>query len=415
MSIEAEKTNTLALHGGDPVITKAPVRANRWGATELERLRGMVDQPSLFYWKNRQTEAMLEEFRKHYAFEHIMPCGSCSAALHIAVAAAGIGPGDEVITSAVTDMGTVIGVLYQQAVPVFADIDPDTFNLDPRDVEKKITSRTRAIIVVHFSGNPCEMEAFLEIGRKHDLLIIEDCAQAWGATYRGQPVGTMGDLGCYSFDDFKHLSCGDGGLVASNREAIGKRLQPFGDKGYDRSGGPRNPAILAPNYRMSEPQAAVAAGQLEGLEELAAGRARMGDRLDARLEGIPGVQIPKRDKGDRHTFWFYTIKLDLGQLSCDRDTFVKALNAEGVLANDGSFPSTTYQWRVFQEHAFFNGRWPLKEEGGTEMDYSRVSCPAAEFVIEQWFRLILFEGMDAAYLDGAAAAIRKVAAHFRFS
>ncbi|MFO7725326.1 MAG: DegT/DnrJ/EryC1/StrS family aminotransferase [Oceanipulchritudo sp.] len=415
MSIEADKANSLALHGGKPVRAKAPEREDRWGLAEEERLREMVGQSSLFYWKNRQTEAMLEAFRKPYPFKHVMPCGSCSAALHIGVAAAGIGPGDEVITSSVTDMGTVIGVLFQQAVPVFADIDPDTFNLDPRDVEKKITSRTRAIIVVHFSGNPCEMDAFLEIGRKHDLLIIEDCAQAWGATYRGRPVGTMGDLGCYSFDDFKLLSCGDGGLVASNRDDIGARLQPFGDKGYDRSGGPRNPTILAANYRMSEPQAAVAAGQLERLEEMAAGRAWMGDHLDARLEGIPGVQTPERDKRDRHTFWFYTIKLDLDQLSCDRDTFVKALNAEGVLANDGSFPSTTYQWQVFQEHAFFNGRWPLKEAGGTEMDYSRVSCPAAEAVIRRWFRLILFEGMDASYLDDAAVAIRKVAAHFRLS
>ena len=415
MSSEAENTNPIALYGGDPVVLQAPEKTNRWGATELERLSEMVDQPSLFYWKNRQTEAMLKEFRKHYPFEHVMPCGSCSAALHIAVAAAGIGPGDEVITSSVTDMGTVIGVLFQQAVPVFAEIDPDTFNLDPRDVEKKITPRTRAIIVVHFSGNPCEMEAFLEIGRKHDLLIIEDCAQAWGATYRGRPVGTMGDIGCYSFDDFKQLSCGDGGLVASNRDDIGRWLQPFGDKGYDRGGGPRNPTILAPNYRMSEPQAAVAASQLERLEEMAVGRVWMGNFLDSRLKGIAGVQIPKRDPRDRHTFWFYTIKLDLEQLSCDRDTFVKALNAEGVFANDGSFPTTTYQWRVFQEHAFFNGRWPLREEGKTEMDYSRVRCPAAEGVIQEWFRLILFEGMDASYLDRAAAAIRKVAAHFQAS
>lgn len=415
MSNEQENTLSLAIDGGEPAIRKAPARDPRWGSREQERLTAMLDQPSLFYWQNRQTEAMLGEFRKHYPFENIMPCSSCSAALHIAVAAAGIGPGDEVITSAVTDMGTVIGVLFQQAVPVFADIDPDTFNLDPRDVDSKITPRTRAIIVVHFSGNPCDMDAFLKIGKQHDLLIIEDCAQAWGATYRGRPVGTMGDIGCYSFDDFKHLSCGDGGLVASNRASIGKRLQPFGDKGYDRNGGPRNPVILAANYRMSEPQAAVAAGQLERLEEMASGRARMGDYLDSRLDGIPGVQAPKRDHRDRHSFWFYTIKLNPALLSCDRDTFVKALNAEGVLANDGSFPSTTYQWGVFQEHAFFNGGWPLKETGGTEMDYTRVSCPAAESVIQNWFRLILFEGMDTEYLDGVADAIRKVAAHFRAS
>lgn len=402
----------LAMNGGSPVIAEPPRRMPRWGDPERERLSRMVDQTSLFYWKNNQTESMLSEFRKHYEFKHVMPCGSCSAALHIAVAAAGIQPGDEVITSAVTDMGTVIGVLYQQGVPVFADIDADTFNLDPADVESRITPETRALIVVHFSGNPCAMDALLEIARKHDLVLIEDCAQAWGAQYRGQPVGLMGDVGCYSFDDFKLLSCGDGGLVASNRDDIGQRLQPFGDKGYDRCGGPRNPAILAPNYRMSEPQAAVAGGQLEKLESMAAGREHMGGLLDSLLQGVPGIQIPKRDKRDRHTFWFYTIKLNLEELHCDRDTFVKALNAEGVLANDGSFPSTTYQWSVFQQHAFFGGHWPLKDQGLTDMDYTQVHCPVAEQVIKQWFRLILFEGMDEDYLSKAAEAIRKVAQHY---
>lgn len=413
MTGDVTNREKLAIDGGEPVVTQPPQRAPRWHQSERERLQAMVDQPSLFYWKNTQTEAMLAAFRKHYDFEHIMPCGSCTAALHIAVAAAGIEPGDEVITTAITDMGTVIGVLFQQGVPVFADIDPDTFNIDPADVEAKITPRTRAIIAVHFSGNPCDLEALTAIAKKHNLVLIEDCAQAWGALYRGRPVGLIGDIGCYSFDDFKHLSCGDGGLAASNRDDIGPRLQPFGDKGYDRMGGPRNPTILGANYRMSEPQSAVATGQLESLEEMAQGRAHMGELLDSELADTPGVQIPKRDARDRHSFWFYTIKLDLDQLSCDRDTFVKALNAEGVLANDGSFPSTTYKWSVFRNHAFFGGRWPLKEHGITDMDYTQVFCPNAEEVIYQWSRLVLFEGMDDTYLKQAAAAIRKVANHYR--
>ena len=409
---QSDASQSLALYGGPKAITEAPVRAPRWGDMERRNLDEMVRQDSLFYWKNHQTEKLLGAFRKHYPFDHVMPCSSCSAALHIAVAAIGLQPGDEVITSAVTDMGTVIGVLFQQGVPVFADLDPRTFNLCPNSVAQKVTPRTKAIIAVHFAGNPCDMAALQSIARAHDLILIEDCAQAWGALYRGQPVGTLGDVACYSFDDFKHLSCGDGGLVCSNNPTFGERLQPFGDKGYDRVAGGRNPAILAANYRMSEPQAAVAAAQLETLSAMAQGRAAMGRLLDEALADTPALLTPKYDPRDRHSYWFYTPKLQLEALRCDRDTFVRALQAEGVLANDGSFASPTYKWEVFQNHAFFGGHWPLRDHGLTTMDYRTVYGPVAESVIHQWFRLILFEGMEDAYLRGVAHAIRKVAAFF---
>lgn len=412
MGNETSSSSPLAMDGGSPVLPEPPKRDRRWGERELKRLTRMVEQESLFYWKNDQTEAMFSLFREHYPLKYLMPCNSCSSALHIAVAALGVGPGDEVIIPAITDMGCAIGILFQQGVPVFVDIDPDTFNLDPADVEAKITKRTKAIIAVHLNGNPCDMDALLEIAKKHEIVLIEDCAQAWGALYQGRAVGTMGDLACYSFDDFKHLSSGDGGIVGTNRDDFGMKLQPFGDKGYNRMGGPRNPTILAANYRMSEPQAAVAAGQLEILEEIAAGRAQMGAYLDQALAGVPELIAPKRDPRDRHSYWFYTIKLDLNRLTCDRDTFVKALVAENIAANDGSFPSTTYQWAVFPNHAFFDGRWPLKEQGLTDMDYSKVVCPNAEKVIKEWFRLILFEGMDKAYLEKVVEALEKVVGHY---
>jgi dTDP-4-amino-4,6-dideoxygalactose transaminase len=399
----------LAINGGSPAVTSAPIRLPRWGANEERKLLKMITQKSLFYWNNEQTTTLLSAFREHYPFDYIMPCSSCSAALHIAVAAIGLRPGDEVITSAVTDMGTVIGVLFQQGVPVFADLDATTYNMDPESVRANITPRTRAIIAVHFNGNPCDMDALVSIAKEHNLLLIEDCAQAWGALHNGQPVGMAGDVACYSFDDFKHLSCGDGGLVCANDPTIGKRLQPFGDKGYDRVAGGRNPTVLAANYRISEPQAAVAAGQLEGLAEMATGRARMGKILDDALEGIPGIIPPAVDPRHRHAYWFYAPKLERGRLRCDRDTFVKAIQAEGVLANDGSFASTTYQWEVFQKHAFFGGEWPLRDDGKTDMDYTKVHCPVAEELIQDWFRLIIFEGMTEQYLLESAAAIRKVA------
>src|SRR5262249_22757657 len=150
--------------------------------------------------------------------QHVMPCSSGTAALHIAVAAAGIGPGDEVITSPITDIGTVIGVLYQQAVPVFADLERDTYNLDPADVKRKITPKTKAIIAVHLTGNPCAMDALKALALEHGLILIDDCAQAWGARYRGQPIGTQGHIACFSLQNAKQITCGDGGIVASSDE-----------------------------------------------------------------------------------------------------------------------------------------------------------------------------------------------------
>ncbi len=412
MESSGNSSDRLALHGGSATVTSPPQRLPRWGEPEQRHLLDMLPQRSLFYWQNRQTEALLAAFRRHYPFSHIMPCSSCSAALHIAVAAIGLKPGDEVITSAVTDMGTVIGVLFQQGVPVFADLHPNTYNMDPESVARCVTPKTKAIIAVHFNGNPCDMAALREIADRHNLFLIEDCAQAWGALYRGCPIGTIGDIACYSFDDFKHLSCGDGGLVCSNRDDLGPRLQPFGDKGYDRLAGGRNPTILAANYRMSEPQAAIATGQLERLEDMSIRRACMGQQLDESLADIPGIHLPERHPQDRHAYWFYAPRLDSSRLTCDRDTFVRALQAEGVLANDGSFASTTYQWEVFQQHAFFGGHWPVRDLGLTKMDYRTVSCPNAEALIKEWFRLVLFEGMSEDYLHQTGLAIRKVAAHF---
>ena len=155
-------------------------RRVRWGEPERERLNAMLGQDSLFYWKAPQTTLLIERFQKICPLRHVMTCSSGTAALHIAVAAAGIGPGDEVITSPITDIGTVIGTLYQQAVPVFADLGRNTYNLDPDDVAKRITPKTKAIIAVHLGGNPCDMDALKSLADRHGLVLIEDCAQAWG-------------------------------------------------------------------------------------------------------------------------------------------------------------------------------------------------------------------------------------------
>jgi len=249
----AEPAAKLALDGGAKAVKQSCSLGIRWGDPERERLNAMLQQQDLFYWKGPQTALMLERFKEVCPVKYAQSCSSGTAALHIAVLAAGIGPGDEVITSPITDIGTVIGVIYQQAVPVFADLGASTYNLDPADVERRITPKTKAIIAVHLCGNPCDLHALKAIADKHKLILIEDSCQAWGAKYHGRPIGTVGDMTCFSLQNTKHITCGDGGVVGSNDERFGPLLQGE-DEGH----------VLNINYSFGSYQTSAASGGKPG-------------------------------------------------------------------------------------------------------------------------------------------------------
>jgi dTDP-4-amino-4,6-dideoxygalactose transaminase len=409
---EPASRSQLAMHGGPKAVSEPMPRLVRWGEPERERLNAMIGQDSLFYWKGPQTNLLIERFRAICPLKYVMTCSSGTAALHIAVAAAGIGPGDEVITSPVTDIGTVIGVIFQHAVPVFADLVPNTYNLDPADVERKITPRTKAIIAVHFAGNPCAMDALKAIADKHKLILIEDAAQAWGARYRSQPIGTIGHFACFSLQNSKQVTCGDGGIVASNDARFGPLLQRFADKGYDRLSTSNLLETFATNYRMSEPQAAVAAAQLTRLEEIAAKRGRLGNLLSEKIQGATGIEPHYVSPDDRCTYWLYMLRIKPEALRAKQAEFAKALAAEGAPAGAGYYAPVLYSNPVFQKHGFFAGRWPIKEMGQTSMDYTKVSCPQAEAILQTGIRLTIHESMTEPYVLSLAAAVRKVASYY---
>jgi dTDP-4-amino-4,6-dideoxygalactose transaminase len=408
----AAQTEQLALHGGEKTVKEKLTPHQRWGEAEKQQLNAALDQSTVFYWQGPQTKLFIDRFRKVCPLKHVMTCSSGTAALHIAVAAAGIGPGDEVITTPITDIGTVIGVLYQQGVPVFADLEANTYNLDPTDVERKITPKTKAIIAVHLAGNPCRIEALKALADEHSLVLIEDCAQAWGARYRGQPVGTISDIACFSLQQTKQITCGDGGVVASSDERFGPLLQRYGDKGADRVHGKGVFEQFSTNYRMTELQAAMAAAQLDRLEGIAETRAQLGRLLGEAVSTAPGVAPHNIAADDRSTFWFYMFRLQPNGLKCNRAEFVKALVAEGVPASAGYIPVPMYGNPVFQKHGFFAGRWPIKELGLTSMDYSKASCPEAEAILKSGVRLVVNEGMTEDFIRSCGAAIQKVAKYY---
>ncbi|WP_460183905.1 DegT/DnrJ/EryC1/StrS family aminotransferase [Thermopirellula anaerolimosa] len=401
----------LALEGGPKAVTLVPQSRPRWGEPELRQLEEMLRQSSLFYWGGPQTQLLTERFQKICPVKYVQTCSSGTAALHIAVSAAGIGPGDEVITTPITDIGSVIGVIYQQAVPVFADLGPSTYNLDPADVERRITPKTKAIIAVHLAGNPCDLDALKAIADRHKLILIEDCCQAWGAKYKGRPIGTVGHFACFSLQNSKHVTCGDGGVVGTNDERFGPLLQKFGDKGGDRRKWGGFDAF-ATNYRMSEPQAAVAAAQLTRLESIVSVRSKLGNLLTELIADAPGVAPHGVRSDDRAVYWFYMFRLKDDALRCNRSQFIKAAAAEGANLIGGYIAKPLYQEPVFLNHGFFAGRWPVKEFGLTDMDFAKHSCPEAEAILQSCVRVLITENMTEEYIRQLAAAIQKVARYY---
>ena len=395
-----------------PIVDEPFPLPQRWGADEVERLTAAMQQSSLFYWQGPQTTTLLKSFREIYPVEHLFPCSSGTASVHLAIAASKLKPGSEVLVPAITDMGSVIGILHQLLVPVFVDIDPQTYNVPPEVLREAITPKTRAILAVHLTGTPVDLDAYRAIADEHDLVLIEDCAQAWGTKYGDRYVGTVGDLACWSFNDYKHLSCGDGGMVGTNDAELGLHLGKWGDKCYNRITGIRNPDELAYNYRMSEPLSAVCTAQLGKHEAIVAPRTARGRQLSAALADVPGVLPPLIRPEDTPTFYNYIFRLDFDRLHCSQAEFIAALVAEGVRA-DSYLPDPVYRYDLFQNHNFFAGTWPIREMGLTDMDYTKVVCPESEKFLNDCVHLPFNEAMTESYIDKVALAIRTVAQRFQ--
>lgn len=258
---------TLAINGGTPVRTEPFGTMHDFGEEDIEALAGVVRSGVL--GKGPKVHGFEELWASRHGVEHAVGVTSGTAAMHTCVGAINPDPGDEIIVSPWTSGGSIIGALLHNCVPVFADID-DTYTLDPADVEAKITDRTRAIIVVHLFGNPCDMRALREIADRHGLFLIEDCCQAHFAEYQGQVVGSLGDIAGFSYGA-KHLSAGEGGMVITNNRSLWERAILFSDAALPRDDGPYDKRpyanyFLAPNYRMGSLTAAVLLTQMNKID-----------------------------------------------------------------------------------------------------------------------------------------------------
>ncbi|MEI4768459.1 DegT/DnrJ/EryC1/StrS family aminotransferase [Psychrobacillus sp. FJAT-51614] len=406
--------NMLALYGGPKVKTTPFGTGNRFGQDEAKELLEALEQNTLFYHFGEKVKKFLNDFNNLYGIKYSVATSSGTAALHVAIGAAGVSVGDEVITSPITDQGTVIGILYQNAIPVFADLDPHSYTMTAEAIEEKITPRTKAIIIVHLAGNPCEMDPIMELAKKYNLKVIEDCAQSYLTKYKGRLTGTIGDYGCFSTNDFKHISTGDGGIVTVNSgdQEDYFTTHAFADKNYRREDSEvlKDLEYLAPNYRMTELQGAVGIAQLKKLNWICSRRNELGEKLNKGLTSTKGINPMKITKGGWCSYWFYMLTLETQQLSCSRDEFSEALNAEGVPNQPGYIPKVLYAQPLFQKkQAYLNSQFPF-DQGN--YDYSIGSCPNAEHILQTAIRLNLNEFYTNQDIDDMITAINKVATYY---
>ncbi|WP_313893756.1 DegT/DnrJ/EryC1/StrS family aminotransferase [Psychrobacillus sp.] len=404
----------LAVNGGPKVKTTSFGTGQRFGLEEAKELLEALEQNTLFYHFGHKVKQFLQDFNNLYGVKYSVATSSGTAALHVALGAAGVTVGDEVITSPITDQGTVVGILYQNAIPVFADLDPYSYTLTAKSIEEKITAKTKAIIVVHLAGNPCDMDPIMELAKKYNLKIIEDCAQSYLTTYKGRLTGTIGDYGCFSTNDFKHISTGDGGIVTVNSgdESDYFTTHAFADKNYQRQETTvvKDLEYLAPNYRMTELQGAVGIAQLKKLNWICTRRNELGEKLNKGLSTIPGIHPMKITDEGWCSYWFYMLTLNIEELSCSREEFSEALAAEGIPNQSGYIPKVLYAQPLFQKkQAYINSHYPF--ELGS-YDYSIGSCPNAEVILETAIRLNINEFYTDQDIEDMIAAIKKVSSYY---
>lgn len=406
----------LAIDGGTPVRTEPFTKRSPFGERELELLKDALESQTLFAPESdmvRRFEAAVAEL---YSVKHAIGTTSGTAALHLAVGALGLNPGDEVITSPITDMGTVIPILFQNGVPIFADTAPGSLAMDPEDVRRKITPRTRAIILVHLTGNPVEVEPFLEIAREHDLILIEDCCQAYVTKLRDQYVGTYGHIGCFSMQQSKHATTGDGGFCITNDPVLADKMRLFSDKGWLRKqvSDARVYTTLGLNYRMSALQAAVGLAQIEKVQSVVRRRTELGTRLSNLICGVTGIRPAYVTPGGEHSYWFYPLITEDWKAA----EFARALTAEGVPAGAGYIGKpiflcneVLYGGRTYGESSFpFNS--PYTDRRYEEI-YAPGICPNCEDILEHLVVLSIHEHTTEAEIDDMATAVRKVAQGLR--
>lgn len=398
----------LALCGGKPIRTRPFTAWPIFGKSEEKRLLRTLHSGK---W-GRLHGPEVAEFETRFAAAHGCNYGIAvvngTVSLRIALIAAGIRAGDEVIVPPYTFFSTASAVIESNAIPVFADVDLHTFNLDPKAVEAAITSRTRAIIPVHFAGQPADMRAIMAIAKKRRLIVIEDAAHAHGASLSNKPAGSIGHMASFSFQSSKNMTSGEGGILTTNNKSLAESCASIQNCGRIPTGIWYEHHVISGNYRLGEFQGAVLNAQLGRLGTQTATRDLNGEYLAARISGLPGIHPQARPRDcTRHSYHLFMLRLDSEAFGAPRGKVLDALRAEGIPCS-GGYGFSLYHQPMFRNKAF----GPYVAGESPRLDYTKVNCPNSDLLCQQsiWLEQSIFLG-SRRDMDDIADAFEKVHEH----
>lgn len=385
------------------------------GAEEIALLTEAIHSGTLTSTKGTFVKALENRFAERMGVKYAYACSSGSAAVHTAIAAIDPEPGDEIITTSITDMGALTPILYQGAIPRFADVDPKTWNVTAETIEKCLSDRTKAIIVTHLFGNPCNMAEIMELANSRGIPVIEDTAQAFLAQHNGQYVGTIGTIGCFSLQQGKHITTGEGGIVTTNDDALARRMYLFINKAWGYGDPKPDHYFIALNYRMCELQGAVACAQLEKLTGIVESRQITANSLTEKLQGIPGITPPYHDPRNTHVYWKYCLSVDGNVIADGAVGLAKKLKEEkGIFSAPRYIQKPAFQCQVFSEQRTFgNSRFPFTLAHPDAVDYSRDRFPGTFAGLEQVLVLPWNEAYTQEHVDYIADAIKTAVEQLR--
>lgn len=388
----------LAIDGGRPVRTKLLPYGRQ--SIEAEDIAAVVDVlQSAWLTTGPQVEAFEHAFSEVTGAPHAVAVTSGTAALHAAMFAAGVGPGDEVVVPAMTFAASANAVVYQGGTPVFADVDPETLLVNPTDVARHVTNRTKVIVAVDYAGQPCAYDALRHLTETHGMLLIADACHSLGGAYAGRPVGTLADMSAFSFHPVKHITTGEGGMIATANPELARKLRLFRNHGITTDHRQREAqgswfyemVELGYNYRLTDIGCALGASQLRRLGEWVDRRRAIARRYDEAFADVPGVRPLRTALGAAHAYHLYVVRFDPSVFSVDRAAIFAALRAEGIGVNVHYIP--------VHLHPFYRARF------GTGPGL----CPSAEQVYSEIVSLPMFPRMTDADIVDVIDAVRKVA------
>ncbi|MBN2643423.1 MAG: DegT/DnrJ/EryC1/StrS family aminotransferase [Victivallales bacterium] len=414
----------LAINGGEKVYNGTFPTWPSFEESTIQKAMEPLRNGRVNYWTGPIGQKFEKKWAEWNGVSHAISVTNGTAALHTALAAMDIGPGDEVICPSYSFIASSFCIMQAGALPVFADVTED-HTIAPRDIETKITERTKAIIVVHLYGIVADMDPILEIAKKYNLKVVEDCAQCFGGVYKGKKAGTIGDAGCFSFCQSKHFTTGgEGGMVVTNDEDLAWECRSFRDHGYDVK---ERLNLLEMegklmyihkrvgfNFRMTEMQSQIGICELERFDNWnLKNRLRNGKKLVAALKDHPLVMHAPVDTEERqNAYWWAPFVIDVDKLTCDVKTFIKAVGEEGVPVYSVLWPEMYKEKAYVERNGFGEANYPFEDPKARKIDYADISCKKAKWMTDRTISFFTHPVYNEEHIDACIAAFNKVADYY---